>query len=116
MLETILYYVACFSFVVGVFSGIKTWTKWYLNTSTIRIKPEMLQPIVNATFCAGTFVFYTVGSGFCSTLIGVSFPVSVPLLILYNKENQTATVNTENQIAPDNKENQIAIDNKDKQS
>lgn len=85
--NSIIYYIACFSFLVGVFSGIKTWIKWYLNTSSISIKPEMLQPIVNASFCAGTFIFYTVGSGICSTFIGVSFPVSVPLLIYYNKKN-----------------------------
>ena len=48
----------------------------------------MLQPIVNATFCAGTFIFYTVGSGFCSTNVGIYCPVSVPLLILYNKNQQ----------------------------
>lgn len=83
-----IFYISCLSFIVGAFSGIKTWIKWYANTSSISIKPEMLQPIVNATFCAGTFIFYTVGSGLCSTVVGVSFPVSVPLLILYNKNNQ----------------------------
>ena len=87
-INLILYYIACLSFLVGVFSGTKTWIKWYLNTSSISIKPEMLQPIVNATFCAGTFIFYTVGSGFCSTIVGVSFPISVPLLILYNKNKE----------------------------
>lgn len=86
--NTVLFYIAFLSFIVGAFSGVKTWIKWYLNTSSITIKPEMLQPIVNATFCAGTFIFYTVGSGFCSTVVGISFPVSVPLLILYNKNQQ----------------------------
>lgn len=86
-INSIIFYIACLSFLVGAFSGIKTWIKWYLNTSSIFIKPEMLQPIVNATFCAGTFIFYTVGSGICSTFIGVSFPISVPMLIYYNKKN-----------------------------
>lgn len=86
--NTVSFYIALLSFFVGAFSGVKSWIKWYLNTSSITIKPEMLQPIVNATFCAGTFIFYTVGSGFCSTIVGISFPVSVPLLILYNKNQE----------------------------
>ena len=88
-INILLFYIAGLSFLVGAFSGAKTWIKWYVTTSSISIKPEMLQPIVNATFCAGTFIFYAVGSGACSTVIGVTFPISVPLLIMYNKKKES---------------------------
>jgi hypothetical protein len=82
-------WVAGVSFVFGAVKGFQQWSEWLGKREYIVVEGyDSLSPVVNIAQCAGVFALDVVGSGVVSAVVGVTAPVSVPLINVYSKRNQ----------------------------
>jgi len=74
-------YIGIASFLFGAGKGFCQWLDWLSGRKYIVIKGcDSVSPIVNISYCAGMLVIKVVGSGVLSTVVGVTAPLSVPLI------------------------------------
>mgnify|MGYP000041213989 CR=1 FL=1 len=79
----------------GLSRGWEVWYQWLQSREPYHLKNKTLQPIVNATVDGAKLVFDTVSTTGGTMLTAATFPVSVPLLLALNQEEQDPGEGTE---------------------
>lgn len=69
------------TFTFGAVKGFSRWLKWLKTREYLVIEQcDSVSPVVNVAHCAGALVLNVVGSGLASAVVGVTAPVSVPII------------------------------------
>lgn len=69
----------------GVWKGLERWWDWKSERKPITVNNNTVDPVLNSAYMG----YYTMVAGMTSGMIAATFPVSIPLMIMFAKEIKT---------------------------